>query len=370
MSTDRHSSPDTLTPDDVAPVEKQVSDSDNDNSKAVAAHKENPEQQQKEPPRRKSGIRGLSVASAPRDDGKKELKEEDAFEATAFAFPAYKKWLILSVIFTVQMSMNFNTSVFPNAIKPLAKEYGISTQAARTSQMIFLVFYAFGCELWAPYSEEFGRWPILQISCFFINIWQLPCALSHNFATILVGRALGGLSTAGGSVTLGMVADLYKQEDQQFAVAFVVLSSVGGTTIGPIFGGFIQQYLSWRWNFWIQLIFGGFTQLVHFFIVPETRTTIMLDREAKRRRETGEDPNIYGPNELKEKRFDLKEFLWYSIRPFEMFLREPIVLCLSLLSGFSDALIFTFLEGFNPVFELWNFGVVAIGLAFCRYVTP
>ena len=47
-----------------------------------------------------------------------------------------------------------------------------------------------------------------------------------------------------------------------------------------------------------------------------------------------------------------------------MFVREPIVLCLSLLSGFSDALIFTFLESFQPVYEQWNFGTTAVGLAF------
>ena len=47
-----------------------------------------------------------------------------------------------------------------------------------------------------------------------------------------------------------------------------------------------------------------------------------------------------------------------------MFLREPIVLCLSLLSGFSDALIFTFLESFTPVYKQWGFGIIAIGLAF------
>lgn len=61
--------------------------------------------------RRKSGIRGLSMASVPRDDDKKELTQADAYEATAFAYPTWKKWAILSVIFCVQMSMNFNTSV-------------------------------------------------------------------------------------------------------------------------------------------------------------------------------------------------------------------------------------------------------------------
>ena len=170
-------------------------------------------------------------------------------------------------------------------------------------------------------------------------------------------------------MTLGMVADLFKSDDQQYAVAFVVLSSVGGTTIGPIFGGMIEAWLPWRWNFWIQLIFGGAVQLAHFFLVPETRTTIMLDREAKRRRKEGISPNVYGPNELKEgPRITPSEFFTIVSRPFEMFLREPIVLCLSLLSGFSDALIFTFLDSFQPVFQQWNFGTVAIGLTFCCIV--
>lgn len=156
---------------------------------------------------------------------------------------------------------------------------------------------------------------------------------------------------------------MWEPDDQQYAVAFVVLSSVGGTSVGPVVGGPIQKFLSWRWNFWVQLIFGGAVQAAHFFC-PETRSTILMDREAKRRRKTGEDPNIYGPNELKKPRVSLKEVGEIWIRPFEMFLREPIVLCLSLLSGFSDALIFTFIEGFQSVYEKWNFGVLDLAWAF------
>lgn len=47
-----------------------------------------------------------------------------------------------------------------------------------------------------------------------------------------------------------------------------------------------------------------------------------------------------------------------------MFFTEPIVLWLSLLSGFSDSLIFTFMEAFKPIFEQWNFNTWQIGLAF------
>lgn len=107
---------------------------------------------------------------------------------------------------------------------------------------------------------------------------------------------------------------------------------------------------------------GGIVQIVHFFFVPETRTTIILDREAKKRRKNGE--NCWGPNELKEKRFSAKEIglIWW--RPFQMFLTEPIVLCLSLLSGFSDSLVFIFMESYTPIFEQWGFNQWETGLCF------
>jgi predicted MFS family arabinose efflux permease len=126
--------------------------------------------------------------------------------------------MILTVIFFVQVSMNFNTSLYSNAVPGISEEFGVSKQAARCGAMIFLVLYAFGCELWAPWSEELGRKPILQLSLLLVNIWQLPVALAPNFASIMVGRALGGLSSAGGSVTLGMIADMWESDTQQYAV--------------------------------------------------------------------------------------------------------------------------------------------------------
>ncbi|GKT61906.1 major facilitator superfamily transporter [Colletotrichum tofieldiae] len=263
-------------------------------------------------------------------DGKRIITEDECYHLLGYTWPTWKKWMLLSSIFAVQVSMNFNTSVFPSAVTPISEAFHVSEQTARTGQCAFLVLYAFG---------------------------------SPNFGSIVVARALGGLSSAGGSVTLGMVADLYQPEEQQWAVLFVVLSSVFGTSVGPVVGGPIQKFLPWYWNFWIQLIFGAVVQSVHFFM-PESRATIIMDREAKRRRKSGEDTNIYGPNEVKKPRLSMHEFAITWIRPFEMFVREPIVLSCSLLSGFSDALIFTFQEGFTPVFNKWGFGTLQKAWAF------
>ena len=118
--------------------------------------------------------------------------------------------------------------MYSHAVSAVSEHHGVSEQAARVPQAAFLIAYGIGCELWAPWSEEYGRWPIQQLSLFLVNLWQIPCALSKNYATYLVCRTLGGLSTAGGSVTLGVLADMWEPDEQEFAVAFLVLSSVGG----------------------------------------------------------------------------------------------------------------------------------------------
>ncbi|KAJ5784038.1 uncharacterized protein N7518_009715 [Penicillium psychrosexuale] len=304
--------------------------------------------------------------ASPTPDEVVELTEDMCYDKLGYSFTERKKWIIITVIFLVQTSMNFNTSLYSNAATGISEEFGVSMQAARCGAMIFLVLYAFGCELWAPWSEELGRKPILQASLFFVNIFQLPVALAPNFASIMVGRALGGLSSAGGSVTLGMIADLWEPDDQQYAVAAVVFSSVGGSVLGPVVGGFVEAFLPWRWNIWIQLIFGGFVQVAHFLFVPETRTTVMMDRIAKNMRKSGENPNIYGPTEgvSFRQRFPPRELLATWIRPFKMFLTEPIVLVLSLLSGFSDALIFMFIQSLSLVYGQWGFNTWEKGLAF------
>ncbi|KAI4173180.1 MAG: hypothetical protein LQ343_003107 [Gyalolechia ehrenbergii] len=299
-------------------------------------------------------------------DDRIEITEEDCYDELGFCFPTWKKWTILSIIFAVQVSLNFNTSLYSNALKGISEDYHVSAQAARAGAMVFLVTYAFGCELWAPWSEEFGRKPILQLSLLLVNIFQLPVALAPNFGSIMAGRALGGLSSAGGSVTLGMIADMWEPNNQQYAVAFVVFSSVGGSILGPVVGGFSERYCAWQWSIWIQLIVGGAVQLAHLIFVPETRATIMMDNIAKKRRKSGQAPNLYGPDEIHpfKERFSAKEILITWIRPFKMFLTEPIVLVLSLLSGFSDGLIFMFIQSFTLVYDQWGFGIIAIGLSF------
>jgi MFS family permease len=136
------------------------------------------------------------------------------------------------------------------------------------------------------------------------------------------------------------------------------------SVIGGIAGGSIEQYLSWRMNFWIQLALGCTVQAIHFFTVPETRSTIMLNKRAKKLRAADTACTVRGPTE--DEKVSVKSILTMMGRPYKMLLCEPIVAFLSLLSGFSDALIFSFLESYGYVFGEtgWRFTPSQLGIAF------
>lgn len=119
----------------------------------------------------------------------------------------------------------------------------------------------------------------------------------------------------------------------------------------------------------MSLSLGGIVQLAHFCLVPETRIDSLVNNEARRLRKEESDKcsHVYGPGEIKGGP-GMKEVLATWGRPFLMFATEPIVLWLSLLSGFSDALIFIFIDSFHAVFGLWGFGTIAHGMTFVPIV--
>ncbi|KAI0110412.1 major facilitator superfamily domain-containing protein [Nemania sp. FL0031] len=318
------------------------------------------------------GARDAEKEPVNEQDIRRLITDEECEGRFGYDFPVWKKRWILTVIFFVQTSMNFNTSLYSNGITGISEEFHVSEQTARWGAALFLIFYAFGCELWAPWSEEIGRAYILQASLALTNMWAIPVGLASNIDTVLVFRALGGLSTAGGSVTLGMVSDLYDSDSQERAIAFVVFSSVFGSILGPVIGGFVELLPpkeAWRWCIWIQLIFGGAVQFLHFLTVPETHPTRIKDRVAKKLRETGADVNVWGPGELEtfRQRFSWKE-LWETwSRALYMLLTEHIVFWLSLLSGVSDAIVFIQIQSMNLVYKQWDFNSWEIGLAFLPF---
>ncbi|KAL1866476.1 hypothetical protein Daus18300_006711 [Diaporthe australafricana] len=309
--------------------------------------------------------------------GRRIVTEEEAHEHTAYVYATRLKWKILIVLWTVQIAMNMNGSLYANAQVSMAKYFEVSVQTTTYGNMIFLICYAFGCELWAPWSEELGRKWLMQASMFLVIVFTAAIPCSPNFATVMVLRALTGLATAGGSLTLGVAADMYKSHQQQHAVAFVAWGSMLGSALPPIAGGFMEQHIGldgWKSCFWLIALVGLLVLALHLFLVPETSYKTALNQYARNRREIAQlegnesvDLNLYGPTEAISFRdsFKLKEFCQTVFRPFKFLSTEPIVYCLSALSACGDAIVFLFIEVFGHIYgEQFGFDKAITGLMF------
>jgi MFS family permease len=75
---------------------------------------------------------------------------------------------------------------------------------------VFLVGYVVGPLLFSPLSETIGRKPVLFASFTVFVLATLGCALSPNWASLLVFRAICGLTAAAPqTVVSGVYADLF-----------------------------------------------------------------------------------------------------------------------------------------------------------------
>lgn len=84
------------------------------------------------------------------------------------------------------------------------------------------------------------------MSLAFFTIWLIPSALAKNIQTMLIARFLDGLAgSAFLSVAGGTIGDLFVKSDLQAPMLIFTASPFVGPELGPLLGGFINQWTTW-----------------------------------------------------------------------------------------------------------------------------
>ena len=151
---------------------------------------------------------------------------------------------------------------------------------------------------------------------------MIPCALANNLATMLVSRFLDGLAgSAFLSVAGGTVGDTFPKEKLSMPMMIYSAAPFCGPLLGPVVGNFIAYYQSWRWCFYVLMMWAGVNWLLLFFFVPETCSPVLLRRKARQlRKDTGDD-RWKAPIEMMNKSVT-KTVMWSCIRPFQLLALE------------------------------------------------
>lgn len=216
-----------------------------------------------------------------------------------------------------------------------------------------------------PSSEFYGRRPVYLVSFSMFFIWIIPSAVAQNIQTMLIARFFDGLSgSAFLSVAGGTVGDMFNREQLQLPMLIYTASPFVGPSIGPLFGGFINQYSTWRWTFYMLLIWSGANLGLIALLVPETYHPVLLRNKAqKMRKETG-DERWKAPMEKMDK--SIPKTIAHSLkRPFQLLVLEPMVTNLCLFSAILLGILYLFFGAFPVVFEgNHDFTLSQVGLSF------
>lgn len=193
----------------------------------------------------------------------------------------------------------------------------------------------------APLSEMFGRKPVYVSTLFVALIFEIPCALAPNVATLMVCRAIDGIAfSAPMTLVGGTLADLWKNEERGVPMAAFSAAPFLGPALGPLVGGWLQLK-GWRWLYWIQLILAGVIWLVITFTMPETYAPTLLRKRAKKMRKEHDTDKFVTEQELDTRPMGEKLRI-FLLRPFQLLFLEPIVFLLSIYMSVLYGLLYMF----------------------------
>jgi multidrug resistance protein len=258
---------------------------------------------------------------------------------------------------------------------------------------VYLLGYAFGPLVIAPLSELYGRLPVYHVNTVLFILWNVGCARSTSLSMLIAFRFLTGLAGACPlTIGVGSIADCFRQEERGRVMAMYTLPVLLGPSIGPVVGGYLSEYLGWRWNFWFIIIVVSTDRLqpssvaatdkmlsrpcvVFIFCLifqRESYPPAILERRVRRlQKETG---NVALRSALQFHESPRRVFLTAIVRPTKLLFLSPIVFGLSLLTAVVYGCLYLF---FTAVSELFvneygisraNVGLVYLGCGAGQFV--
>jgi EmrB/QacA subfamily drug resistance transporter len=108
--------------------------------------------------------------------------------------------------------------------------------------------------IYGKLADLYGRKPVLLAGIAVFLVGSMASGLAHSIGALIAFRALQGLGAgAMQPTTLTIVGDIYNLEERaRMQGVFGAVWGVAGL-IGPLLGGIIVKYLSWRWVFFINV---------------------------------------------------------------------------------------------------------------------
>jgi MFS family permease len=161
------------------------------------------------------------------------------------------KWFVLILLSVSQFVMVLDSTVMNVSISTVAHDLGTDISGMQAAITFYALTMAAFMLTGGKLGDRWGRSPAFRIGSIVYGIGSLTTALAPNLAVLMLGWSL--VEGLGAVLVIPAIAALaaINYEGRARVVAFAVLGAVtgGAAAAGPLIGGLVTTYSSWRYVF-------------------------------------------------------------------------------------------------------------------------
>jgi EmrB/QacA subfamily drug resistance transporter len=159
--------------------------------------------------------------------------------------------LILFTLAAGQFLMALDSSVMNVSIATVAEDLGTTVQGVQTAITLYTLVMASLMILGGKVGGMIGRKRAFSIGCVIYGCGSLTTALAPNLTVLIIGwsfiEGIGAILIM--PAIVGLVAGNFPPAGRPRAYGLVAAAAAIAIAVGPVIGGFMTTYFSWRYVF-------------------------------------------------------------------------------------------------------------------------
>ena len=192
--------------------------------------------------------------------------------------PAPRRSLITLTVMLATIMQALDTTIANVALPHMQGSVGATQDQISWVLTSYIVASAIFMPLTGFLTGRFGRKRIFILSVVGFTLTSMLCGAAQSLAQIVAFRFLQGVFGASlVPLSQAVMLDSYPREKHGAAMALWGVGVMIGPILGPSLGGWLTEYYSWRWVFYINLPFG----LLAWFGLSAFLQETPLDRQRR-----------------------------------------------------------------------------------------
>lgn len=167
-----------------------------------------------------------------------------------------KNWPVIAILGSAQFVMVLDGTVMNVSISTVVEDLDTTVDAMQAAITFYTLTMAALMLLGAKLGDVWGRRRAFVIGSIVYAVGSLTTALSPNVATLFIGwsiiEGLGAVLVI--PAIAALIADNYEGHARVTAYAIIGAASGAAVAAGPLIGGFMTTYLSWRYVFVAEVV--------------------------------------------------------------------------------------------------------------------